>query len=187
MIKRSDHKCSTPLIGNLQRCGLGNQVCLRVLFLQEQVRDLRVQKLLRELVVGIAAPSDITRSLQQKSFIVLKAGTQSKCSQTLKQISRVCDFLSLSYFCFISCILLLFISITCLIFPCASQIYLLGIVCSHQYLTKRAIVAPQLLVQRNLEEIVQSYLPGIRLHTLVIRCVQLQFAYLVLIPHLFCI
>ena len=35
-------------------------VCL-VLFLREQVRDLRVQEFLRKLVVGFAAPSDLVR------------------------------------------------------------------------------------------------------------------------------
>ena len=33
-----------------------------VLFLWEQVRDLRVEEFLMELVVGIAAPSDLARS-----------------------------------------------------------------------------------------------------------------------------
>ena len=35
---------------------------LGVLFLREQVRDLRVQEFLRELVVGIAALSDLVGS-----------------------------------------------------------------------------------------------------------------------------
>ena len=50
-------------------------MCLRVLILQEQVRDLRVKEFLRELVVGVAAPSDFTGSIIVKTFIVLKAGT----------------------------------------------------------------------------------------------------------------
>jgi len=32
---------------------------LRVLFLREQVRDLRIQEFLRELVIGFAIPSDL--------------------------------------------------------------------------------------------------------------------------------
>ena len=40
-------------------CGLGKLVCLHVLFLQEQVRDLRVQEFSRELVVGVAEPGDL--------------------------------------------------------------------------------------------------------------------------------
>ena len=42
-------------------CGLGELAGSHcVLFLRKQVRDLRVQEFLRELVVGVAAPSDLT-------------------------------------------------------------------------------------------------------------------------------
>jgi len=44
-------------------CSLGELEGSCVLFLREQVRDLRVQEFLRELVVGVAAPSDLTGSL----------------------------------------------------------------------------------------------------------------------------
>ena len=37
-------------------------MCLRVLFLREQVRDLRVQEFLMELVVGVAASGDLAGS-----------------------------------------------------------------------------------------------------------------------------
>ena len=43
--------------------GLGEFARSRVLFLQEQVRNLRVQEFLRELIVGVAAPSDLTGSI----------------------------------------------------------------------------------------------------------------------------
>ena len=43
-------------------------MCLHVLFLQEQVRDLQVQELLRELVVGVAAPGDLAGSILVKIF-----------------------------------------------------------------------------------------------------------------------
>ena len=33
-----------------------------MLFLREQVRDLRIQEFLRELIVGVAAPSDLAGS-----------------------------------------------------------------------------------------------------------------------------
>jgi len=33
-----------------------------VLFLREQVKDLRVQEFLRELVIGVSAPSDLAES-----------------------------------------------------------------------------------------------------------------------------
>ena len=46
-----------------------------MLFLREQVRELWVQELLRELVVGVVTPSDLAGSTIVKSFIVLKAGT----------------------------------------------------------------------------------------------------------------
>jgi len=39
------------------------------------VKDLRVQEFLRELVVSVAAPSDLAESFILKSFIVVKAGT----------------------------------------------------------------------------------------------------------------
>ena len=42
---------------------LGKIASLHVLFLREQVRDLRVQEFLRELIVGVAAPSDLVGSL----------------------------------------------------------------------------------------------------------------------------
>ena len=38
-------------------------MCLCVLFLREQVWDLRVQEFLRELIVGVVAPSDIAGSI----------------------------------------------------------------------------------------------------------------------------
>ena len=38
-------------------------MCLCVLFLREQVRDLQVQEFLRELVVGVVAPSDFAGSI----------------------------------------------------------------------------------------------------------------------------
>jgi len=44
-------------------CGLGKLAGSRVLFFLEQVSDLRVQDFLRELVVGVAAPSDLAGSL----------------------------------------------------------------------------------------------------------------------------
>ena len=37
-----------------------------MLFLWEQVRDLLVQEFLRDLVVGVAAPSDLTGSFSVK-------------------------------------------------------------------------------------------------------------------------
>ena len=59
MIKKSDHKCSTLCTGSCKRYDLSKLVSFRVLLLREQVRDLRVQEFLRELVVGVTAPSDL--------------------------------------------------------------------------------------------------------------------------------
>jgi len=64
VIKRSDHQVFHFCIWRSCRgCGLGKLVGSRVLFLREQVRELRVQDILRELVVGVAAPSDLSRLL----------------------------------------------------------------------------------------------------------------------------
>jgi len=49
-------------------CGLGELAGSRVLFLREQLRDLRVQEFLRKLVVGVAAPSDFTGSFIVESL-----------------------------------------------------------------------------------------------------------------------
>ena len=62
MIKRSDHKYSKFVFGGSCRgCSLGELVgsCM---FLWEQIRYLKVQEFLRELVVGVAAPSDLVGS-----------------------------------------------------------------------------------------------------------------------------
>ena len=49
-----------------------------MLFLREQVRDLRVQEFLRELVVGVAAPSDLARSIIVK---ILHSGESGDVEQ----------------------------------------------------------------------------------------------------------
>jgi len=63
------------------------------------VRDLRGQGFLRELVVGVAASSDLAGSIIVEIFIVLKAGTLSKYGRTSKQLSRICDCSSFSLTC----------------------------------------------------------------------------------------
>ena len=76
VIKRSDHNCSTPLYLRCCRgCGFDELTGSRVLFLWEQVRDLLVQEFFRELVVSVAALSDLAGSIIVETFIVLKAGT----------------------------------------------------------------------------------------------------------------
>ena len=53
-----------PLVlGSCKMCDLDKLVCLHVLLLLEQVRDLWVQEFLRELGVGVVTLSDIVGSL----------------------------------------------------------------------------------------------------------------------------
>ena len=55
--------CSTFVFEGVRGCSLGKLAGSRVLFLREQVRNLRVQEFLRELVVGVMAPSDLAGSI----------------------------------------------------------------------------------------------------------------------------
>ena len=104
-----------------------------VLFLREQVRDLRVQEFLRELVVGVVALSDLAGSILIKILHNGEGGdVEQVCSnfETILPCWRLLIFISLLLV-FIFCMLILFISIICLIFTCASWLYLHGTVCSH--------------------------------------------------------
>ena len=51
------------ILRSCRGCGLGELTGSRVLFLSKQVRDLWVQKFLRKLVVGVAAPGDLAGSM----------------------------------------------------------------------------------------------------------------------------
>ena len=53
-----------------------------MLFLREQVRDLRVQEFSRELVVGVAAPSDLAGSIIVK---ILHSGEGGD----IEQVARI--------------------------------------------------------------------------------------------------
>jgi len=66
-----------------------------VLFLWEQVRDLWVQEFLRELIVGVATPSDFAGSILVEILHGVKGGDIEQVVRTSKQISRVCYCLSL--------------------------------------------------------------------------------------------
>ena len=66
----------------------------RLLFLWEQVRDLRVQEFLRELVVGVAAPSDLVESIIVEIFHIGEGRDVEQVARTLKQISRICECIS---------------------------------------------------------------------------------------------
>ena len=64
MIKIRDHQIFHFVFGgNCRDCGLGKLASSHVLFFREQVRDLQVQVFLREIVVGVAEPSDLAGSL----------------------------------------------------------------------------------------------------------------------------
>ena len=111
-------------------CDLGELAGLRVLFLREQVRDLQVQEFLREIVIGVAAPSDLAGSILVEILHCGEGGDVEQVTQTSKQISRVCVWLSLSFYSLVFYILHAFIVyiFICLIHSCALLIYLLEIV-----------------------------------------------------------
>jgi len=56
------------ILESCRGCGLGELAGSCVLFLWKQVRDLRVQEFLRELVVGVATPSDLAGSIIVEIF-----------------------------------------------------------------------------------------------------------------------
>ena len=59
-------------------------MCLRVLFLQEQMRDLRVQEFLRELVVVTVTPSALAGSILVKILHSVEGGDVEKVFSNLK-------------------------------------------------------------------------------------------------------
>ena len=76
---------------------LGKIVCLHMLFLWEQVRDLRVQEFLRELVVGVAAPSDLAGSILVKILHSIEGGdVEQVCSNLETNLSYLRLLISLS-------------------------------------------------------------------------------------------
>jgi len=91
--------------------------------------------------------SDLARSILVEIFHHVEGGFVEQVYSNLETILSCLRLLiSFSLTCvYISCMLILFISLICLI-PCASYIYLLGIVCLHLYSIKRAIVTLQLLI-----------------------------------------
>ena len=104
---------------------LGKLADSRVLFLREQVRVLQVQELLREIVVGVAAPSDLAESIIVEILHSSEGGDVEQVARTSKQISRVCDCLSLPLSLVFICILYAFIVyiFTCLIYLCFIDIH----------------------------------------------------------------
>ena len=84
-------------------------MCLRVLFLQEQVRNLRVQEFLRELVIGVAASSDLAGSILVEILYSFEGGDIEQGCSNLKTILPYLRLLSLSL-----SLSLVFIYLTCL-------------------------------------------------------------------------
>ena len=103
-------KCSTPCIGRSCRgYGLGKLAGSCVLFLRKQVRDLRVQEFLRELVVGVAAPSDLAGSILVEILHSVEGGDVEQVCSNLETIPLCLRLLTLSLFLslsLISCITL---------------------------------------------------------------------------------
>ena len=101
-------------------CGLDELAASRVLFLREQVRDLRVREFLKELVVGVAVPGDLVGSIIVEILHSCKDEDVEQVARTSKQISHICGCLSISLSpVFTSCMLISFTSFICLIFTCA--------------------------------------------------------------------
>ena len=123
--KRSPSIPTIVIGGVVEVAALANLWVRVVLFLQEQVRDLRVQEFLRELVVGVAALSDLAGSILVKILHSVEGGEPQNNSPVFAiahlSLTRV----------FIYYMIILFISIICLIFTCASWLYLHGTVCLH--------------------------------------------------------
>ena len=90
MIKKSDHQVFHLCIWRSCRgCNLGELAGARVLFLREQVRDLRVQEFLRELVVRVAAPSDLAGSFIVEILHSVEGGDIEQVCSNLRTI-RLC-------------------------------------------------------------------------------------------------
>ena len=95
-----------------------------MLFLREQVRDLPVQEFLRELIVGVAAPSDLTGSILVEILHSVEGGDVEQVARTSKQISHVYDCLSLPLslvFIYLACFYCS--HLTCLIYLCFIDIH----------------------------------------------------------------
>jgi len=65
-------------------CSLGELASSGVLFLWEQVKDLRVQEFLRELIVGIEVPSDLVGSILLEILHSVEGGDVEQVARTSK-------------------------------------------------------------------------------------------------------
>ena len=114
-------KCSTLYWERVEGYGLDELVSsCGVLF-------LRVQEFLRELVVGVMTPSDLGRSIRVKILHSGEGGGIEQVAQTSKQISRICDCLSLSHLCLYILHAFIVYILTCLIYLCFIDIHCFNI------------------------------------------------------------
>ena len=93
------------------------------------MRDLRVQEFLRELIVGVAAPSDLAGSILIKILHCGEGGDVEQVARSSKQFSRIFDCSSLTHS-LVFYILHAFIFVLIyymLDIACAKLIYLLGL------------------------------------------------------------
>ena len=100
VIKRNDHKCSTLYFESCKGCSLSELAGSRVLSFREQVRNLRAQEFLRELVMGVVAPSDHAGSFLVKILYSVEGGdVEQVCSnlETNLPCLRLLFFLSLVF------------------------------------------------------------------------------------------
>ena len=113
MIKRKDHQVFKFIFGGVGCYDLGELAGSRVLFLREQVKDLQVQEFLRELIVGVAALSDLEGLFLLEILYCCEGGNVEQVARISKQFSRIYDCLSLSLnsLVFISYMLILFTSL----------------------------------------------------------------------------
>jgi len=100
-----------------------------LLFLREQVRDLWVQEFLRELVVGVAAPSDLAGLI---IIEILHCDEDGDVEQVLEPRNNSPMFaiahLSLNSLVFISCMIIIFVLIYYMLdIAYAKLLYLLGL------------------------------------------------------------
>ena len=122
--------CRGAASASLRACG--------VLFLREQERDWRVQRSSSvNSRVGVAAPSDPVGSILVEILHSVEGGDVEQVCSNLETILSCLRLLSpyLSLV-FISCLYLLLISITCLIYTCAILSYTWGLF-AHTYIQPR--------------------------------------------------
>jgi len=78
-------KCSNLCICRSCRgCGHGELAGSRMLFLREQVRELRIQMFLRKLIVGVTVPSDLVGSFLEEILHCGEGRDIEQVARTLK-------------------------------------------------------------------------------------------------------